>query len=317
MPTASPIKTRLGPVAPGIAALLMLSSFFLLPVVGQLLVLLLPAPLAWSRYRYGVYHFAFTSAVCTVFGLAGGYLVIPFMVFSFALTGLVLGRSFETGEPFDRAVLKGALIPVIALAPLAGIYFLLAGIDPWALMDASLGEAVKESAALYRQMGMSQADIDKVVPSLHAVARAIREYFPALVFLLMEAVSFVSFLLVRRHAAVKHGAMPAPETHMIRWQAPDHAVWGVIVPGFLMVVPHPVVRQAAGNLLLTFASVYLFQGLAITAYVFDRFRISMFLKSLGYLLIFMQPAIIAVMWAVGLFDTWADFRKLRPKPIKK
>ncbi|HEY3347023.1 MAG TPA: DUF2232 domain-containing protein, partial [Nitrospirota bacterium] len=98
------------------------------------------------------------------------------------------------------------------------------------------------------------------------------------------------------------------------WTAPDLAVWGIIIPGFLLIPDQPVLRQAAGNILGAVAVVYLFQGLAVLSHIFARLNFSPFFRAAGYVIIALQPFLLIGLWAVGLFDTWADFRKLRNKP---
>jgi uncharacterized protein YybS (DUF2232 family) len=129
-------------------------------------------------------------------------------------------------------------------------------------------------------------------------------------------VGFISWFLLKRHA-VTVGVMEPDPGSMTRWHAPDHVVWGIIIPGFLMIPPNPLLRQAAGNVLAVFAVVYLFQGLSVITYLFEKLKLTPALKGLGFLLVALQPFLILAMWAVGFFDTWADFRKLRPKGTGK
>jgi len=130
--------------------------------------------------------------------------------------------------------------------------------------------------------------------------------------------SFTSYNLLMRYA-VRHGlpgeaaAPPAPPAPLSGWTAPDSVVWGVIASGFMLIPGVPALRQAGGNLLAVFGLVYAFQGMAIVASWFGRMKLSTLLRTLGWLLIALQPVIALAVCCVGLADTWADFRKVRAK----
>lgn len=281
------------------------------------MMLVLPAPLGYARARYGLFNFVFISLLCIGMAtLAGGFPLITLLMAGFCISGYMLGGSVIKGEKDGPAVFKAALMPVLVIAPVLGLYFLAAGLNPWSMLSHALDQGTRESAALYKQMGMSQADIDALMPSVKLFSRVLMEYLPAIVVAISAAVGFVSWFLLKRHS-VKVGLVAPDPGSMTRWHAPDHAVWGIIIPGFLMIPPDPVLRQAAGNVLAVFAIVYLFQGLSVVTYLFEKLRLTPALKGLGFLLIALQPFLILAMWAIGFFDTWADFRKLRPKPAGK
>ena len=294
----------------------MLVSSLFLPFAGPFLMPFIAAPLAYARLRYGSANFtAFASLCVALVSIAGGFPGVTALVTGLAVAAYSLGGSVRAGEPDDRAVLKAALLPVLVVGPLMGLYYLLSGIDPWSLLSGTLDEGLKESAAVYRQMGMSQHDIDSVMPSLRFFVRAIVDYLPAVAISFTTLTGFVNYILLKRHAE-RTGVVERTDRPMNRWYAPDHAVWGVIVPGFLMVPPVPLLRVAAGNLLAVFAIPYLFQGMAVVSYFFEKLKLSPLLKALGFLLILMQPLLFLAMWCVGLADTWSDFRKVRPKNVR-
>jgi len=312
LPEKSSQKIKLGPAGPAIISLAILASFFLVPIAGPFMALVLPAPLAYSRLKYGQVNFAMAAALCLALASAGdGFPIFTGMTMGLSICGYVLAGSMKKGDRYDRVILSGALVPLLIVGPLAGLYFLAAGADPWALMSATLDQGTKESVNIYRQMGMSQKDIDAIMPSLVLFKKVVMGYLPAILVSLMAWVSFLSYILVRGRTTME-GLTPGQDGRMNVWIAPDHAVWGVIVPGFLLIPPVPPLREAAGNLLAAFALVYMFQGMAIVSFFFEKFKLSRFFRWLGWALIVMQPLLSLVVCCAGLSDTWADFRKLRP-----
>ena len=303
--------SRLRGAGPGALALAILAAFLFLPVVGAFLVFIFPAPLAYARLKHGTAHFALLSAACLAMTtLAGGFPSVTVIVAGLCVMAYTLGGSVAEGESTDRAVVKGTLSSAIFVGLAAGLFFLAIGVNPWVHLDKTLEEGIAESVQLYRRMGMSQADIDQLMPSLRLLKYIISGYLPAVAICVSTLVSFTSCYLLRRHAS-RTGLSKGVDEPLGRWCAPDHAVWGVVVPGFMMIPGSELLRQAAGNLLAVFALVYLFQGLAVVAYLFDRIRLSPLLRALATLVALLQPIILLVVWCVGLFDTWADFRKVR------
>ena len=298
--------------APAATALAITASFIFLPLVGTLAVSFLPAAVAYGRVRHGIVNAALISLFCAGFAASvTGSFVMASIVLLFCLTGNVLGGSVVADEPGDKTIFKASLLPLILAVPAAGTYFVIAGINPWALLEKGLNMSLQESIKIYQQMGMSQADIDALKPSLQLVVRVVTDYFPALVIWIMVGAASMSLSAMRVYLARK-GLPGGVRTVITAWHAPDHAVWGIIVPGFLMIPDYQPLRLAAGNVLASVAIVYLFQGFAVLTYLFDRIRLSGFLRALMLVLVMLQPFLILAMWAVGFFDTWADFRKVRP-----
>lgn len=298
--------------APAAAALAITASFILLPLVGTVAVSFLPAAVAYGRVRDGVANGALISLFCAGFAVAmTGSVVMASMVLLFCLSGNVLGGSVAKGEAGDKAVLKASLLPLILAVPAAGAYFVYAGIDPWAVLEKGLNMSLQESVKIYRQWGMSQADIDALKPSLQLVVRVVTDYFPALVVWIMVGAAGISLSALRVYLARK-GLPGGERTVITAWYAPDQAVWGIIVPGFLMIPDYQPLRLAAGNVLASVAILYLFQGFAVITHLFDRIRLTGFLRALTLVLVMLQPFLILALWVLGFFDTWADFRKVRP-----
>ena len=306
-------QLNLGPAGPGLVSILITAAFLFLPVVGTFLIGLLPASVAYSRFRYGI-RGAVVNAVVSI-ALAGAvtssYLIVS-IIACMCVSGFALGDSLVKGGRGDLAVLKGTAAPFVIAVPVAAAYFISSGTTPGAAIGHGLQLSLQESIQIYKQMGMSQADIDKLTPSLQMVVKIISDFYPAIAVAAVAVSSLVSYA-VARGRLVKGGFIRPPEVPISMWKAPDYLVWGIIVPGFLLIPKIPELRVAAGNVLGIFALVYLFQGFAVLAYLFDRLKLSPVLRALGLFLIFIQPFLIIGLWCIGFFDTWVDFRKLRPK----
>lgn len=309
LPEPNSSQSRFGRSAPGMAALAVMAASPFLPF----LLAVLPAPLAYARLRYGVTNFAVAASGCAVIALAGGgsaglFAVVAAMV----ICGHSLGVSALAGEPDDRTILKATLVPLLSVGAVMAAYFLAAGINPWTIAAADMNASVDRAAGIYKQVGMSQADIDAALPTVRLWMGIMTDGLVAVSVYTMTFACVLSHALLRL-AAVKAGSMkPRAEGEgLAHWTAPDHAVWGVIVPGFLMIPDVHVLRVVAGNVLAVFAIVYLFQGLGLVSHLLSRLRMPRPFRVFLWAMILLQPYLFLTMWALGLFDTWADLRKLR------
>ena len=307
-----PFHTRLkGPAGPAIVSLALAASFIFVPLLGSFTVFILPAPLAYLYLKHGPSSSAVTSLMVIGLAVIWGFPVFTMMFFGLCICGLALGIAAEKKFPDDKAVLWGTLGPIIAVLPLAGAYLLLIGVNPIQHLDSVMNQGVAQSVGVYKQMGVSQAEIDALTPSLKTVARLIENYFPAITFASVAATSFSAWVILKIYA--RRGGISFAEWDFSKWRLPDHLVWGVIVPGFLLIPDMPVLRIISGNILVIFAMPYLFLGIALLVHLFDKYKLSPFLRALIYIVIAIQPILAALVWAAGFFDTWADFRKIGKK----
>jgi uncharacterized protein YybS (DUF2232 family) len=97
------------------------------------------------------------------------------------------------------------------------------------------------------------------------------------------------------------------------WACPDRLVWGLIAAGFLLLTRVPPLVTISLNLLIILLTIYFLQGVAIISFWFKKKNLPMGLRVLGYIMIGLVQFLPFVVAAVGLFDIWGDFRKMRPK----
>lgn len=307
-----PFNTRLkGPTGPALIALALTVAFIFVPLLGSLTVFILPAPLAYVYYRHGQASFTVTSLIVLALASIWGFPVLTLMFLGLCLCGLALGRAAAKKMPDDKAVFWGTAAPLIALIPLVAAYFAIIAVNPVQLLAKIIDEGVKQSQDIYKQFGMSQSNIDMMMPSLQKMAQALKDYFPALTVASAAATSFTAWVIFKKYA--RKGGAQFAEWSFAKWRLPEHLVWGIIVPGFLMIPDVPVLRIISGNLLLVLAIPYIFLGMALLVHLFEKYRISPFLRTLIFVVIILQPILGALLWAAGFFDTWADFRKIRIK----
>jgi uncharacterized protein YybS (DUF2232 family) len=98
-----------------------------------------------------------------------------------------------------------------------------------------------------------------------------------------------------------------------KWHSPELLVWGVIAAGFTLFLPATGIRFAAENILLVLFAIYVFHGLSILKFFFNKHRVPRWARIGMYVLIMLQQLFLILLAVAGLFDQWVDFRKLHKK----
>jgi len=70
------------------------------------------------------------------------------------------------------------------------------------------------------------------------------------------------------------------------------------------------------NVLMVMGTIYLLQGFSILAFYFERWNLPRALRAFLYALLFVQQYLALGAVLLGLFDVWADFRRLSKKPVE-
>ena len=97
------------------------------------------------------------------------------------------------------------------------------------------------------------------------------------------------------------------------YRLPDNLVWVLIVGGFLILAPNEALKYISYNVIAVFALLYFFQGLQVVNKIFERFQVSIFIRSLLLLFIFLYFTVVASMIVlIGIFSIW-----FKPKWLEK
>ena len=102
---------------------------------------------------------------------------------------------------------------------------------------------------------------------------------------------------------------------LTRWSTPPGAIWALIAAGYTSFLPIPFVQVIASNLLAVLLAVYLSQGLAIVQFTFCKWRVPVWARVLAYGFVAVEWLATGAVVLLGVFDLWADFRRLTPRPI--
>ena len=285
---------------------------FLIPVLGQIALIIAPVPLILIMVREGrlpgMLAVGLATAIIAV--LAGGHavFVVIFLSFGFMAMGLADGLRWRW-KP-ENAVLIGALLTIVALVVVLAPFLSQTGKSPMTVTEEYLRTSIAEAQQLYTQLGL--IDVAQAMAQVtDSVVYYLVRLLPGIIVvttLLQTACCYgtARILLLRKDPA----AAILSEPSLATWHAPDSWVWGLIISLGLVALPNVTVRFIGMNLALVFLLVYSAQGIALVEFMLRKIKVGTIWRSLILSLIVALPVIVPVI-ALGVVDIWADFRKVR------
>ncbi len=293
----------------GAAALFLAGG--VVPMVGGVAMLFAPTPVLGYAIGYPRALWRMAAAVALAMGLialgagptaAGAYLL------TLGLATILMVYLIERRRPFETIVLctAGAIL-------LAGVGVALA----FAGSPAALAEALRQSLTIamthgekfYKTIGIDSA----IPPDLRAnIVEAALRLSPALAVLSAAFTVLINLGVFWRISGRQQRLGYMLFNDLARWSTPDWLIWVLLTTGFGLFIPVDALSTIALDLFVCVAAVYFCQGLAIMAFYFKVLSMPPAARGLIYFVTIVQPVLAALVCAVGIFDLWIDFRRLKP-----
>jgi len=291
-------------------ALLFAASVYL-PLLGFFCAFFIPLPILYYRVKLDRFQGTLLPVIslaiaATVIGRVGFDLIF---FTELLLVGWVLGEMFVRAATIEKATLTACLMVVgTALAGLL-VYSSISGIPFYQIVSEYVGHNIELSLKLYREMGVSEDSIGLISESLDGIRYVLVGIIPALVIVYTLIVGWINLLLAK--PLFERGGLAYPDFgDLKRWQAPEVLVWAVIGSGLLLLLPGGTIKLVGINGMLVLMTVYFLQGIAITAFFFEKKHVPRLLRILLYSLIAVQQILLLVVIGIGLFDVWLNLRKI-------
>lgn len=230
-------------------------------------------------------------------------------VFLMGSAGLILAEFLKRNFAFEKTVFYTVLIMVGMGTFILGVYSFYIGEQPWNLVQAYINSGIRESIKSYADWGISQEQVDLIRNNADLIAKTVYHLLPA--FVIMGTILFLWINVLAGRLLLSRRGIGFPEFgDLTCWKIPDQMVWYVIASAVLILIPVDRVQIAGLNLLFIFLFIYLFQGLSIINFFFQRKNVPVIVRGVFYFLIFAQHFLLLIVICVGFFDIWIDFRKL-------
>jgi hypothetical protein len=152
--------------------------------------------------------------------------------------------------------------------------------------------------------------LDQLERGLNDVVGFVARFLPALVLIQSMAALAAAWALYRLLAKHPEGE-PLPLLRDFRFS--DHLIWGVVVALAALVIPGArTLRPLGGNLATFFGALYVVRGLGVVAGLGAAAGLGGPVAALlGFVAtVFLLPLVMFGAFALGVSDTWVDWRRL-------
>jgi hypothetical protein len=278
------------------------------------LYILLPLFVFFLFGRFGAYTGKKLLLTAAAISLVIHLLLGSFDLFLFSsamlLPGVVLHRSVELGESPFLSGLKGCLSLVGGWLIVVTVAAAGSEVSVYSQMLNTLDLALTEALEQYRQSSGISAEalvvIEATISQMKIVIPAIMPGILGSVVLLViwTTMVFGNILLERTSGFT---AWP----NFRRWSLPERLIWAVIAMGAFILIPVEPLPKIGINCILLLTIVYCFQGLSITVFFMNKWKVPLLLRSFFYVMIVFQSLGTLILLFFGIADIWVDFRRLK------
>jgi uncharacterized protein YybS (DUF2232 family) len=281
------------------------------PVLGGIAMLFAPAPVLGCAvgFQRPLWRVAGVIALSTaLIGLGAGPMAAGAYALTIGLEAAVMCYMIERHQPFEFIVLctTGSLVVAGTLAA-----FAVAG-SPGALAQGLHNELLNGMARgekFYKTLGIDAA----ISPDMRAsVVDVALRLSPALAALSIAFAVLVNLGVFWRISGRQQRVGYMLFGDLVRWSTPEWLIWVLLVSGFGLFIPIAPLGTIALDCFICVAAVYFCQGLAIMAFYFKVLAMPPLARGLIYFVTVVQPVLAVLVCAVGIFDLWIDFRRLKP-----
>lgn len=296
----------------------------LIPIIGSVTVMMIPLPVVFFLGKLGRLPGLFVLVVSLLLVdvimrtmTAGGGEMSLFLMLGFI--GVAIHEGLQRNLSLEKTVGLSIAWSVVFAALLLVGQSVLAGEMPWAVISAYITKSFQESIELSAQMGGAQSEqIALIKSNMELIIRSLLYVFPALSFI---GIAFIVCLnvLVGRGLFLVNGMAYPDFGELTKWKTLDQTIWILILAGAAVLIPSVLGLKSLWvvivglNLLIVVLFAYFLQGLAIVEFYFKTRHVSGLLRFMFYFLLMIQQYLMIFISIVGIFDLWADFRKLNQK----
>mgnify|MGYP003369121471 FL=1 len=304
-----------------VAIVMALISMYV-PVLGAFVNFVWPLPIIICGCRHGLKWSIMTLLVATIII---AMIISPvnafFLAAIFGLLGLILGECMRRHLPPMKMMFYGSIGAVIALILNIVLSFWVLGMNPIDMMFSSFHESLGQLAMYYREHGMSEVEIKKIVAEYEELLRMMKIIMPGAFLLCAPLMAFVNYVAAKK-ILTKLGETFEAFPPFTMLTIPGWVLWPYGL-SLLAVTYYYQTNQSSWMYLLSVniqtvcSFLFVFQGIVLLYWFIDKHRKPRWWANVGLVLMFAVPIFSQIMVYVGAFDVVFDFRKIRDKRLLK
>ncbi|MBN2061862.1 MAG: DUF2232 domain-containing protein, partial [Deltaproteobacteria bacterium] len=298
------------------SVLIILFASAWIPLMGPLFRILTPLPFLYYATKLGLNQGIIVSLITLfivgIIAKLAGFSHFISLSLEFCLIGLVISMIFRRQFTFGRTVFWGTVILMIISAAVMFVLSLSRGLMPIDMVQNYFQANIGENFLVYEDLGLEKEKVAQLRQLGKMLSDIIAKIYPALVIIGTGFIVWINVVISKPLFNLKGLKYPEYEK-LDRWQAPDLMVWGVIFMGFALFIKVSAIRLIAINALIVMAVIYVYNGLAIVLFLFNKYNVPRWARFGIYALIIIQQMSLAILSLMGLFDQWIDFRRIHKK----
>jgi len=296
--------------------ILLLFAATWIPFVGPFFIFLIPLPFLYYAAKLGLPDgLKITAVTLLIVGLIAklaGYPQIIIFCFEFGLVGLILSEIYRRKYTLGLTMFLGTCATLIIGAIFLTLIALSQKMGPMEMILGYFQENLGATIRAYEEMGLEPEKVAQLKEYGKILTNVLEMIYPALSIIGSGLVVYIAVVFSR--PLFRLGGVQYPDfAPMGQWQSHDFLVWGVIAAGFALFLSTGGIRFVAINGLIVMAVIYVFHGLAIVLFFFNKYNVPHWVRFGVYLLILFQQIFWIVLSLAGLFDQWIDFRKIHKR----
>jgi len=297
-----------------LATALLFLSGVLLPFGGPLIVLVTPQPgLRLGGQARTTSLLALTAVVTLGVGAIAGIPAAVLYSLSFGLLTVTL--PILLARDWSLEVTIGCATAIVAATLLAAALCIGSPAELFMAMRQSLDQVRAEAVQVYGRAGLAADVVRELEQGSVRLIELVLRVTPALFVLSIAAMVLLNLELLRRSQRSR-GAAPV-FGDLTRWKCPPELVWLLIASGYATFLMGGVLQSVAANVFAVLLAVYFCQGLVIAQFYMRRWRSPFWVVGLVYVFIVVEWLLATGVTLLGVFDLWADFRRLNPRPVEE
>lgn len=283
------------------------------PPLGVIAGIFIPAPLILIYLRFGKQVGLISIAV-----IFAGLLVVTgaqraiLFVTEYAIVAVILGETIRWAFPYEKSILFGTIGSVLLSAVLIMVIVSNQDTSLVSLFEEEFRKGAEQYIKAVEGVEKDPQEIETLRKIADRVSEMFAVSFPALMVVGSLATATINYLFVRwlwrRYYLIGHYF---EGVDLKRFLLPDEWVWLFIVSAGLSLLGDGVPLTLGLNLTIVMAVLYCLQGFSVVLHLMTTKNINKFFRYLVFFLVFTQPVLMGLVGGMGLFDIWADFRKLR------